>query len=696
MAKRYFNHSKNYNTMNNKISVLIPAYNTGKYISECIESVLAQTYRNLEIIIVDDGSSDDTFNIARRYELKDDRIRIFSITHGGVSYARNFCLSQATGEYILFVDSDDWIGECLCSDLFTLAIENNADIVFAAMTMVSEHGRSTLFGDRLALFKETDVMSGQDFFIKMVETGATYPMVAGNLYKRSLIIDNNLSFFGQYHEDEYFMPISLKCAESVMFLRESKYYYRYRRGSIMHNDSNVKERSYVLGNIANLIVDRALSSNQDPTFHRALYKHAGDLRQRSRKLYESYLRHSDKPLLIICLEKGISSQYGIGTYVRLISDVVSDCPWDVIQVEVNAFDKNDSDFLIKHNIPCYSFPRFENGGKAFSQKRHESYCTGVFYYMATHIGSGKKIVCHFNIFSYEYLALLFKEQLNAKVIFTVHYTDWGFRLHGNQEEMIRILNSPSNSYEVSLRDTFNKERDFLANCCIRIIAISEYSYSYLHQLYGLQKDKLILIHNCVQMPKPISVPVSTLRKKYGFKDNDTIILYVGRVDESKGVLELIKAFRTVSAKRPNAHMLIVGDGAFSMALREISPNWEQVCFTGFVGKDTLSELYAIADIGVVPSFHEEFGYVAVEMASAELPVLVNPVGGLKYIAEEIDGVSTIDDNTDRTLSERIADGIFSAMSKTLNRISGIPRKYLFEEFNSQMKSLYDEFFKGRC
>lgn len=100
--------------MNSKISVLIPAFNTGRYIAECIESIIAQTYRNLEIIIVDDGSIDDTKAIAEHYALNDSRINVVAISHEGVSYARNVCMSHATGEYILFVDSDDWIGDNLC------------------------------------------------------------------------------------------------------------------------------------------------------------------------------------------------------------------------------------------------------------------------------------------------------------------------------------------------------------------------------------------------------------------------------------------------------------------------------------------------------------------------------------------------------------------------------------------------------
>lgn len=311
-----------------------------KYIAECIESFIAQTYRNLEIIIVDDGSIDNTKAIAERYALNDSRINVVAISHEGVSHARNVCMSYATGDYILFVDSDDWIGDNLCQELIDLATQNYADIVFSVMTVMPEEGNSYLFGDRSGLFKDAEVMNGKDCFIRMVDTGCTYPMVAGNLYRRSIIVSNKLSFHGKYHEDEYFMPIVVNVAKRVCLSQQSEYYYRYRHGSIMHSKTNIRDRSIVLGEIADLIMDNISLSNQTPTYNRALYQHISTLRQRSRRLYDSYLPDSDKPVLIVFLEKGISSQYGIGTYVGFLSDVMSGESWDVILVEINAYDKS--------------------------------------------------------------------------------------------------------------------------------------------------------------------------------------------------------------------------------------------------------------------------------------------------------------------------------------------------------------------
>ena len=289
--------------MNSKISILIPAYNTGRYIAECIESVIAQTYRNLEIIIVDDGSTDNTKAIAERYALNDSRINVVAISHEGVSTARNVCMSHATGDYILFVDSDDWIGDNLCRELIDLATQNCADIVFSAMTVMPEEGNPYLFGDRSGLFKDAEVLNGKDCFIRMVEIGDTYPMVAGNLYKKCLIERNKLSFDGQYHEDEYFTPQLLKYAQRVCNLRKSSYFYRQRQNSIMHDEKNKKERAIILtelaDNLKSLLLKDSDCQEYNQRYFQAVYCHVQSLKDRAKRLYDERIVENEDLLLII-------------------------------------------------------------------------------------------------------------------------------------------------------------------------------------------------------------------------------------------------------------------------------------------------------------------------------------------------------------------------------------------------------------
>ena len=119
-----------------KVSVIIPAYNVERFISECVESVMGQTYENIEIIVVDDGSSDRTLDICKELSEKDERIKLVNGGHGGVSRARNAALDHATGDYIMSVDSDDTISPKMFESLFKNLSENSADIAVCDYEMV--------------------------------------------------------------------------------------------------------------------------------------------------------------------------------------------------------------------------------------------------------------------------------------------------------------------------------------------------------------------------------------------------------------------------------------------------------------------------------------------------------------------------------------------------------------------------------
>ena len=116
--------------MNNvKISVIIPVYNAEEYLTQCLESVSSQTIDSLEIICINDGSTDDSLQILKRYEEKDSRFTVVDIRNSGVSNARNIGLDQAKGEYVTFLDSDDWLDANYCEKLYNIAQKENADIV---------------------------------------------------------------------------------------------------------------------------------------------------------------------------------------------------------------------------------------------------------------------------------------------------------------------------------------------------------------------------------------------------------------------------------------------------------------------------------------------------------------------------------------------------------------------------------------
>ena len=112
------------------ISIIVPVYNTEKYLDQCIQSILSQTYTDFELLLIDDGSTDSSGVICDRYAEQDSRVRVFHKPNGGVSSARNIGLDNTKGEWITFLDSDDWIAPSMLDEVYKTAMVNDADMVF--------------------------------------------------------------------------------------------------------------------------------------------------------------------------------------------------------------------------------------------------------------------------------------------------------------------------------------------------------------------------------------------------------------------------------------------------------------------------------------------------------------------------------------------------------------------------------------
>lgn len=122
--------------MESLVTIVVPVYNAEEYISRCIDSILKQSYHNIELLLINDGSTDDSENICRKYAREDNRIKIFSQPNSGVSSARNKGIDKALGDYIMFVDADDYIEECMVEVMYDAIKKNNASMSIAGMQTV--------------------------------------------------------------------------------------------------------------------------------------------------------------------------------------------------------------------------------------------------------------------------------------------------------------------------------------------------------------------------------------------------------------------------------------------------------------------------------------------------------------------------------------------------------------------------------
>lgn len=224
---------------NSKISIIVPVYNVEHELSRCVDSILNQSYTNIEVILVDDGSTDRCPSICDAFVMKDRRVRVIHKPNGGLSSARNAGLREASGEWILYVDSDDYILNDSCERLIAVGAKYDCDIVSADAIREFNGGREYMVHGSLA---DGKCYPSRDFIIKTVKPCEWYAPAWFNLYKRSFLIENNLFFVeGLLHEDMEMQPRVFLAAKTVAYCAYPFYRYVDRASSIM-NASKVDER----------------------------------------------------------------------------------------------------------------------------------------------------------------------------------------------------------------------------------------------------------------------------------------------------------------------------------------------------------------------------------------------------------------------------------------------------------------------
>lgn len=226
--------------MNPKVSVIIPIYNAEKYLRRCIESVLKQDFEDFELLLVDDGSKDLSGHICDEYAKQDERIRVIHKENSGVSDSRNLAISLARGEYLQFMDSDDWITPDATGLLVRSAMENACDLVIADFYRV--------IGERLAHkgdIRDEGVMSREEFALQMMEKPADfyYGVLWNKLYRRDIIQNNGLSMDKDisWCEDFIFNMEYIRHVKKVYALRVPVYYYVKTPGSLASQGTSISK-----------------------------------------------------------------------------------------------------------------------------------------------------------------------------------------------------------------------------------------------------------------------------------------------------------------------------------------------------------------------------------------------------------------------------------------------------------------------
>lgn len=261
---------------NEKVSIVVPIYNVEMYLEKCIESLINQTYDNIEIILVDDGSTDNSHNICKNYAQKDNRIKLIHKENGGLSDARNVGIENATGKYITFVDSDDWLSYDYCEIMVKHMNEENVDIVMAKL--VSVYNDDYVFVHKSNYNK--NVYTNLEALEKFEDT--VNVVAVAKLYKKELF--NNLRYkVGKIHEDEFMFHKIFFEAKNVLALDSALYAYRQRENSITTAKYSLKRLDAL-----EALEDRMIFYDENKLY---------ELKEKTRAVYMYFLKKNIKEIV---------------------------------------------------------------------------------------------------------------------------------------------------------------------------------------------------------------------------------------------------------------------------------------------------------------------------------------------------------------------------------------------------------------
>lgn len=214
------------------ISVIVPIYNVEKYLRECVDSILAQSYSNLEILLVDDGSPDKCPEICDEYAKKDNRVKVIHRNNGGLAYARNVGIANSSGDYLTFIDSDDLVANEYIEHLYNGLAENGADVSIASFCSFDNENKLIVLNNYVAFQRMSIQCCFENYTSINTNTSMTFITAWNKLYKKELFIEIKYPE-GKLYEDAFTTYKILKKAIKIVYSPMKLYYYRLNPQSIL-------------------------------------------------------------------------------------------------------------------------------------------------------------------------------------------------------------------------------------------------------------------------------------------------------------------------------------------------------------------------------------------------------------------------------------------------------------------------------
>lgn len=649
--------------MNNPvISVIVPIYNVEQWLPACVDSLLAQDFTDFELILVDDGSPDGCPALCDAYADRDDRVRVIHQKNGGLSAARNTGIEAACGEYLAFVDSDDFVSPQYLSKMLAAARTQSADLVVCGVEDVAESGQNTEEPSH-SLCSEAGCFAGRALFSKFFGPNATYYTVAWNkLYRAELW--NELRYpEGLLHEDDAVAHRVYAACERVICLEDPLYFYRLRTGSICRTgvlpgtfDGITAHLCWCRYFAADPELAPLLPLAMEGCWHRYLNLCA-QLKDQplSWPLYsrwqciQSELRQL-LPLLKLCRSMSIRDKISCTRWAnkalpvpprtdkkRVVLLMPPELP--VPPVEGGAVETL-AQHLIEQNereqqLELCVVTRFDAEAAALSARYKQT----VFHYenapkrsllhsIRFRLSSLTKNPIHWNRWFCQPLSFLKELDADTYIAEGGDATGWqaASRLLGRDRFWIHLHGEAVGSEQ-------------LDSIYSGALAISDY----IRKVWQNGTDRhTLVVPNCVNTD--LFCPGSEadrqhsaqLRRELGYSKEDFVVLFCGRTCPEKGIHKLICALEKLPD--PSIKLLVVGSpffGAenssdyFTNLKKQAAPLADRIRFIGFIPNSQLPDYYRMADTACFPALWEEpAGITAIEAMACGCPILATRSGGM--------------------------------------------------------------------
>lgn len=390
--------------------------------------------------------------------------------------------------------------------------------------------------------------------------------------------------------------------------------------------------------------------------------------------------------------KNRAASYGIGTYINQIISCLSQTALLCLTVVELDSDEKEMTLIEQGNVRYLKFPQVNS---SLYNSYADRYNRNISYLLSLFVDEKEPCVFHFNYLYHASLARCIKSRFpEASIVLTIHYFNWCLLLKGDTSLFRKIVCSDRggrNDFEQMVYRDFLGDKSFLKEVD-RVICLSQYTYGLLCNEYEVLESKIASMVNGIQLPDRLlnEQECKDEKRKMAFGEDERLILFVGRLDEIKGISLLIRVFKRVQEEFPDTRLLLVGDGNYDKYLPLCRSVLGRITFTGKVNKELVSMFYQIADVGVMPSFHEQCSYVAIEMMAYGIPLVGTDTTGLKEMLEDEYCILVEKaESESELLTEAFTKRILAVLSQERHRkIRDKSWKYNIENVKLQVLSFY--------